>query len=75
MKIDVEGAEMLVIDGAVRTIERCKPIIICELVESQLNRFSTSIAEVKGRLTDLGYVGEPLLPTETRDWLFVYSRE
>jgi FkbM family methyltransferase len=30
IKIDVEGAEMLVIEGALNTIRRCKPIIIFE---------------------------------------------
>jgi FkbM family methyltransferase len=30
IKIDVEGAEMLVLEGAHRTIERCKPIIVFE---------------------------------------------
>ena len=30
IKIDVEGAEMLVLEGAKRTIERCKPIVVFE---------------------------------------------
>jgi len=30
MKIDVEGAELLVLRGAEKTIERCKPVIIFE---------------------------------------------
>jgi FkbM family methyltransferase len=30
IKIDVEGAEMLVLDGAKKTITRCKPIVIFE---------------------------------------------
>ena len=30
IKIDVEGAEMLVLSGAKKTIERCKPIVVFE---------------------------------------------
>jgi len=30
IKIDVEGAEMLVLEGATKTIQRCKPVIIFE---------------------------------------------
>jgi FkbM family methyltransferase len=30
IKIDVEGAEMLVLEGAKNTIERCKPIVVFE---------------------------------------------
>jgi FkbM family methyltransferase len=30
IKMDVEGAELLVIEGAIKTIERCKPLILFE---------------------------------------------
>jgi FkbM family methyltransferase len=30
IKIDVEGAEMLVLEGAKKTIQRCKPIVVFE---------------------------------------------
>jgi FkbM family methyltransferase len=70
IKIDVEGAELLVINGAEQTIRRHAPTIVCELVESQLKRFAVTIEEVKARLSQLGYDGLPLVPGETRDWIF-----
>lgn len=70
IKIDVEGAELMVLKGAVETIVRHKPIIICELVEAQLGRFNTSIAEVRNVLDLFGYNGMPLVKGETRDWVF-----
>jgi FkbM family methyltransferase len=40
IKIDVEGAEPLVIEGATTTIERDRPIILTEVLPSQLKRVS-----------------------------------
>ncbi|MBL6079695.1 FkbM family methyltransferase [Belnapia sp. T18] len=73
IKIDVEGAELLVLKGSVETIVKNKPIIVCELVEGQLSRFNTSIAEVKHMLDLLGYSGCPLISGEDRDWVFRHT--
>ncbi len=40
IKIDVEGAEPLVVEGAKATIERDRPIILTEILPSQLKRVS-----------------------------------
>lgn len=40
IKIDVEGAELLAVEGAMRTIERDRPIILSEILPSQLQRVS-----------------------------------
>jgi len=40
IKMDVEGAEGLVIKGAVRTIERCRPVITTEVSAEMLPRVS-----------------------------------
>jgi FkbM family methyltransferase len=40
IKIDVEGAEPLVVEGATKTIERDRPIILTEVLPSQLQRVS-----------------------------------
>jgi len=72
IKIDVEGAELLVLKGATGTINRFHPLIVCELVEPQLARFSHSVAEVKQLLRSFGYEGKALVEGHDRDWIFEY---
>jgi FkbM family methyltransferase len=55
MKIDVEGAEVRVLQGARRTIERFRPRIIFEVCPSWLGRMNTNVAELLGTLEGLGY--------------------
>jgi FkbM family methyltransferase len=55
VKIDVEGAEFLVLKGAQEMLERYHPLIIVELVESQLQAMGTSTAEVVALLHSHGY--------------------
>jgi FkbM family methyltransferase len=56
VKIDVEGFELRVLAGMRRTLVAFKPIVITELIESQLNRAGTTSAEVSKFLKDQGYV-------------------
>jgi FkbM family methyltransferase len=57
VKIDVEGAEPLVVRGAERVLSRTKPIVVCEILPRQLLRVSdTSVHEFLERLARLGYV-------------------
>jgi FkbM family methyltransferase len=56
IKIDVEGYELHVLRGIAHTIDRCLPVIIMELVECQLKRAGTSVAEVSQFLLERGYV-------------------
>jgi FkbM family methyltransferase len=46
IKIDVEGAEYLVLMGAARTLDLHKPIIISELSDNLLSSFGTNSLEV-----------------------------
>ena len=39
IKIDVEGSELLVIEGAIDTIDRCRPSVQVEIVPKQCNAF------------------------------------
>ena len=56
VKIDVEGAEMHVLRGMRRTLERTRPrIVVIETIESHLRRAGSSVAAVHAFMRDLGY--------------------
>jgi FkbM family methyltransferase len=56
LKMDVEGAEGRVVEGATRIIEHDRPIITTELKEEMLQRVSnTSVAQYLGYFEGLGY--------------------
>jgi FkbM family methyltransferase len=56
LKMDVEGAEGRVVQGATRIIERDRPIVTTELKDEMLRRVSgTSVAEYLGYFEKLGY--------------------
>ncbi len=77
VKIDVEGAEAIVIDGATATIERHRPIFVMEFSKEMTTRVSArSPQEHLARFVDWGYsiavidrsTGEPL-PVDSVDRL------
>lgn len=55
IKIDVEGAEMLVLKGAKDTIERSRPTVILEINAFGLHQLGSDEAEVRQFFRDLGY--------------------
>ena len=56
VKIDVEGAEGIVIDGATRTIERHRPTFVMEFSQEMTTRVSArSPLEHLGRFVEWGY--------------------
>ena len=55
IKIDVEGAEYLVLKGAVQTLDRFHPMLLIEMVEHQLREMGTSAAQVRELLRAHGY--------------------
>jgi Methyltransferase FkbM domain len=56
VKIDVEGAEFLVLRGAEATLRRYKPTLLCELFPSQLRKVSgVSVGDVVALLDSWGY--------------------
>jgi FkbM family methyltransferase len=55
IKIDVEGAEMLVLKGAKETLARYHPIVVLELADHQLQNMGSSVAEVRRFLAAQGY--------------------
>ncbi len=56
LKMDVEGAEGRVVEGATRLIARDRPIVTTELKDEMLRRVSgTTVAEYLGSFEKLGY--------------------
>ena len=54
LKIDVEGHELAVLEGASETISRCKPTILVEVEERHR---AGGVARLRAYLEDLGYAG------------------
>src|SRR5579864_6709003 len=68
IKIDVEGAEVIVLRGAVNTLQRFHPKLAVEVVSRQLASFQTTVDDLKKLLENAGYnLSRPLNPEET-DW-------
>jgi len=61
IKIDVEGAEMLVLKGARQTLARYSPVISVELIDRQLKSMGTSAAEVTEFLRSQGYTPRQMI--------------
>ena len=69
IKCDVEGSELLVFKGGLKTIRRDLPIIFCELLRKWSAKFSYSPNEVLTLLNEFGYQaytlsGSSILPIE-----------
>lgn len=56
IKIDVEGYELLVLEGASKTIQKNRPIIQVECVDIQPRAFGRTIQELMDYFTDRDYV-------------------
>jgi FkbM family methyltransferase len=55
VKIDVQGAEMMVIEGADGILSQAGPALFVELHEAGLNSFGSSISEILDHLAGYGY--------------------
>ena len=55
VKIDVQGAEMLVLMGASGILETAAPALFIELHEEGLNKFGTSVSAILDHLWQYGY--------------------
>jgi FkbM family methyltransferase len=55
LKVDVEGAESLVLEGARATLERHKPALIVEITPEYLKRLERSTEDIERLLSSLGY--------------------
>lgn len=61
IKIDVQGFEMEVLRGAVRTIERDQPAVLCEVTPEALHHAGSGVEEILGFFRTRGYSAEVLL--------------
>jgi len=55
IKIDVQGAEMRVLRGAIGILERCRPALFIEVDDAALRKQGSTAPELFSRLTGLGY--------------------
>lgn len=62
IKIDVQGLEAKVLQGARRTLARFKPTILCEFEERWLRGVGTSSVALKRMLADMGYSVNRITP-------------
>ncbi|MEJ7644332.1 MAG: FkbM family methyltransferase [Chryseolinea sp.] len=55
MKIDVEGAELMVLRGARKTIEKYRPYVMLEVSEETYRAAGYSVSDVRSFFNSLGY--------------------
>lgn len=70
IKIDVEGAELLVLRGTVNTLKRFHPKLVIELVPEQLASFKATPDEVRALIRGAGYTHAKPLNSPPTDWEF-----
>lgn len=73
IKIDVEGAEGIVLRGTSNTLRRFHPRVVMEVVADQLAKFKTTPADLAALMKAAGYNrSKPLNPGKT-DWEWTYQ--
>lgn len=70
VKLDVEGAELLVLRGAAQTLRRYHPKLIVEVVRRQLASMGTSVEELESFIGSLGYRTTRAVDYKNREWTF-----
>lgn len=55
IKIDVEGAETVVLQGALNTVRRFRPVVITEMVPRQLESLNSSVEQLTSVFQSVGY--------------------
>lgn len=64
MKLDVEGAETMVLRGSLETLKRFHPVLVTEVIERQLKSMGSSEHELRELLTRAGYKGRQITPSD-----------
>ena len=68
VRVDVEGAELLVVRGAAETLKRFHPKLILEVVPGQLANMGTSVEELESLVKSLGYNSSRAIDDKNREW-------
>jgi len=68
IKIDVEGAEVSVLRGTLKTLEKFHPKVVIEIDERQLASFNTKPSDITDTLRQLGYLNSRRI--DDTDWAF-----
>ena len=55
VKIDVQGAELLVLEGAKRTLDKMRPVLFVEVDDRALGSFGASAQALVTRIEGAGY--------------------
>ncbi|MDC0649922.1 FkbM family methyltransferase [Alphaproteobacteria bacterium] len=66
VKVDVEGAEQFVINGAPNLISKIKPIWFIELVQGRADNFTGSASDIFQQFIDAGY--QAFILNDDYDW-------
>lgn len=67
IKMDIEGFELFALQGAKKTIERCRPDLLLEINKGALHRFGITEHDVFDWLTNMGYSFENVYPEDKLD--------
>lgn len=69
--IDTEGAELMILKGAVNTLKRNKPIVwVSEHPDLQDKQYGIKKGEIGVFMNSLGYVGELLATDHEEHWIY-----
>jgi len=79
VKIDVEGAEIGVLQGAGRTIERHRPLVFLSVHPREIALLGQDVARLAGLIAELGYDcrdarGRPVSKFELREYVLTPQR-
>jgi FkbM family methyltransferase len=74
IKVDVEGYELQVLQGAAQLLGRDKPVVVCELNDELLRRFGTTSAQVFAFMGSMGYEKSALEGAHDPTYVFRYAQ-
>jgi FkbM family methyltransferase len=55
IKIDTEGAELMVLQGGAKMLQECKPDLLIEYTQDNTQQFDYDVSEIDQFLRDIGY--------------------